>query len=452
MPGWVEHVLWWQVYPLGFVGAAHEPGDAGGDGRVRHRLGHIEAWLDHAIGLGLNGLLLGPIFDSGTHGYDTIDYRRLDPRLGDDADFDHLVTACRDRGLRILLDGVFNHVGTEFPLFRQAVEQGEGSAASRAFRFHWGHTNELGLPAYDCFEGHQSLVELNHDAPEVVDLVVEVMTHWLGRGIDGWRLDAAYAVPESFWAQVLPRVRESHPDAYILGEVIHGDYPAFVAGSGVDSVTQYELWKAIWSSLQSVNFWELSHALGRHDGFLDSFVPQTFLGNHDVTRIATQIGDARHIGHAYAVLLTLGGTPSIYYGDEMGYTGTKEQRVGGDDQVRPVMPRSPSELALGHEVFAIVRELVCLRRRHPWLHRGRTRDLVLTNPGYAFEVIGDGLGERIVVCLNISGETMAFDDLRVTQVLAGVADIGDAAAGRVAGGRRHTAQVSIAPHSWAVLG
>lgn len=436
MPGWVEHVLWWQVYPLGFVGAAHEPAP-GGTASPRHRLGHVVHWLDHAIELGLNGLLLGPVFESGTHGYDTRDYRRIDPRLGDDGDIDRLIAACRDRGLRILLDGVFNHVGTDFPLFRLALTEGEGSPASRSFRFHWGHTNDLGLPAYDCFEGHQTLVEFNHDAPEVADLVVDVMTHWLGRGIDGWRLDAAYAVPESFWGQVLPRVRERHPDAYFLGEVIHGDYPAFVAATGVDSVTQYELWKAIWSSLASANFWELSHALGRHDSFLRTFVPQTFLGNHDVTRIATQIDDRRHLGHAYAVLFTVGGTPSVYYGDEVGYTGTKEQRVGGDDQVRPVMPASPTDLTLGKDVFATVQELVGVRRRHPWLHRARTRDLVLTNEGYVVEVAG-AEQERIVLCLNIADTPLDVPGLDVATVLAGEAELS-------------RARVRLRPHAWAVL-
>ncbi|WP_460826802.1 alpha-amylase family protein [Nostocoides australiense] len=435
MTGWVEHVLWWHIYPLGFVGAAHVPGSA--EVEPENRLGHIEAWLDHAIELGLNGILLGPVFESGTHGYDTSNYLRIDPRLGDDGDFDHLLDAAKQRGLRVLLDGVFNHVGTEFPLFRQAIAEGPDSPAARAFRFHWGSTNDLGLPAYDCFEGHQSLVELDHDAEEVVDLVADVMTHWLERGIDGWRLDAAYAVPQHFWARVLPRVRERFPECYILGEVIHGDYPAFVAESGVDAVTQYELWKAIWSSLASANFWELSHALGRHATFLESFVPQTFVGNHDVTRIATQIEDPRHLGHAYAVLLTVGGTPSIYYGDEMGYTGTKEQRVGGDDQVRPVMPATPAELGLGHDTYAMVKSLVAVRRRHPWLHTARATDLTLTNQVYAYDLRGPD-GERIVVCLNISAEPATFDDVPAT-VLAGDAALA-------------TSSVMVAPHSWAVLG
>ncbi|WP_324277956.1 alpha-amylase family glycosyl hydrolase [Blastococcus brunescens] len=128
-------------------------------------------------------------------------------------------------------------------------------------------------PAYDDFEGHSALVALDHDEPAVADHVVEVMCHWLDRGVDGWRLDAAYAVPTSFWAGVADRVRERHPDAYLMGEVIHGDYTGFVAGSHLDAVTQYELWKAVWSSLNDANFFELDAALTRHGGFLDAFVP-----------------------------------------------------------------------------------------------------------------------------------------------------------------------------------
>src|SRR4051812_9825491 len=140
------------------------------------------------------------------------------------------------------------------------------------------------------------------------------MRHWLDAGADGWRLDAAYAVPPAFWAQVTGRVRETHPDTYLLGEVIQGDYPTFVADARLDSVTQYELWKAVRSSLAERNFFELAWALRRHGDFLDTFVPMTFVGNHDVTRIASALPDRRHLPHAQAVLFLVGGTPTVYYG------------------------------------------------------------------------------------------------------------------------------------------
>ena len=270
---------------------------------VQHRLGRIGDWLDYAVNLGVSGLLLAPIFASSTHGYDTTDHFEIDRRLGDQADFDALVKAMRSRGLRLILDGVFNHVGREFPAFQRAITGGPQAKEGAWFRLTWPEPGKGGDPDYATFEGHRQLVTLNHAEPAVADYVTRVMNHWLDRGADGWRLDAAYAVPREFWRKVLPEVRAKHPDAYVFGEVIHGDYTAFVHETGVDAVTQYELWKAVWSSLNAGNFFELAWALKRHNTFLEAFVPQTFIGNHDVTRIASQLTDERHLaaraGHSH---------------------------------------------------------------------------------------------------------------------------------------------------------
>ena len=337
-PDWVQYAVFWQVFPLGFVGAEPERPDA--DRGVTHRLPGITARLDHAVELGTNGLLLGPVFASESHGYDTTDYFAVDPRLGSAEDLTGLLAAAHHRGLRVLLDGVFNHVGRGFARFGAMVEHGPGSADEEWFRVTWAPGAGPGdVPAYDDFEGYGQLVALNHDSPAVQDFVVEVMCHWLEAGADGWRLDAAYAVPLPFWAAVSRRVRERFPEAYLVGEVIHGDYPSFVVEGGLDSITQYELWKAIRSSISDSNFYELAHALGRHAEFLETFVPLTFVGNHDVTRIASAV-PAEHLPHALALLCCVGGTPTIYYGDELGWQGVKEERFGGDDAIRPAFPRT----------------------------------------------------------------------------------------------------------------
>jgi cyclomaltodextrinase / maltogenic alpha-amylase / neopullulanase len=393
--GWADTAIFWHVYPLGFVGA---PRSARPEAIPRVR--RLDNWLDYVIELGANGLLLGPVFASETHGYDTVDHYRVDPRLGTEGDLLELFAQASGRGIRVVLDGVFNHVGRGFPQLKDVRDRG----AESAFR-SWFHRRPDG--SFDTFEGHERLVTLNHDEPAVVEYVVDVMCHWLDRGADGWRLDAAYAVPTAFWRQVTDRVRARHPDAWLLAEVIHGDYTAFVNESGVDSLTQYELWKAIWSSLNDGNFFELAWALKRHEQLLDGFVPQTFLGNHDVTRIASQLVDHRHLAHALVLLLTTAGIPSIYAGDEQGMVGLKEQREGGDDSIRPAFPDHP-ELRLPaaeEDMLSLHRELISLRRRHPWLVRARTVVEHLTNEQLLLRAT-DGKSS-LLVALNL-GEPDVF--------------------------------------------
>ncbi|MDO5697064.1 MAG: alpha-amylase family protein [Dermatophilus congolensis] len=386
---WVKNAIWWQVYPLGFVGAQIRGDEAGGP--VKHRFAHLEAWLDHALELGASGIMLGPVFASESHGYDTIDHFRIDPRLGDLADFDHFVLEAKSRGLRVCLDGVFNHVGKQFSAYRRVLKGGPEAPESKWFHLTWPDGWKKGTePEYRRFEGHGPLVELNHDSDVVADYVIDVMKFWLCRGVDAWRLDAAYAVDPAFWAKVLPKVREKYPKAWFVGEVIHGDYAGIVQSSTMDSLTQYELWKAIWSSLNDVNFHELKHALGRHQEFMASFVPQTFVGNHDVTRIVDAAGSPEKAILAATVLFTVAGIPSIYYGDEHGFTGVKTETESGDDAVRPTMPQSPSELAkTGSRVHDAYRGLIAMRRRHPWLVRSRVEVEQVTNERVVYRAIPD---------------------------------------------------------------
>ncbi|MES7773401.1 alpha-amylase family protein [Cutibacterium acnes] len=387
-PGWVDHLIGWHVYPLGFVGAPARLESQ----EVSHRLAHLGAWLDHAVALGCSSLALGPVFSSASHGYDTLDYFTIDPRLGDDDDFDHLLQAAHARGLSVLLDGVFNHVSRRNRIVQDAQSAGPDSDAGRMVRWCAGHL--------DVFEGHSDLVALNHDNPAVREHVTRIMNYWCGRGVDGWRLDAAYSVNPEFWAAVLPSVREKYPDVWIFGEVIHGDYASIVRASGMDSVTQYELWKGIWSSIESRNFFELDHALGRHNEFSDAFTPMTFVGNHDVTRIASRVGQDGAV-LATAILATIGGIPLIYYGDELAYRGVKEERFGGDDDIRPVFPASPADLSnLGADTLRAHQSLLGLRRRHPWLVDARTESLDLTNERYVYRTGVPGV-EPLIVELDV---------------------------------------------------
>lgn len=385
-----DHVTWYHVYPLGALGApVHERTD-----EVTHRLGALEPWLDHAVDLGCSGLLLGPIFASVSHGYDTLDHYRIDPRLGDAGDFDALVAACRERGLALMLDGVFNHVSTQHGLV------GEGSPMlrrSNGYLYTW--------------EGHDNLVELDHTRGDVADWITEIMLHWLRRGISGWRLDVAYAVAPEFWREVIGRVRREFPDALFLGEVIHGDYASIADAATLDSVTAYELWKGTWSAIKDTNGWELAHALERHDAFSAHHVLNTFVGNHDVDRIASLVGgDGAAL--AASVLFTVPGMPSVYYGDEQGFTGVRGTGMHADDPVRPPLPASPAELSpLGADLERVYRELIGFRRRHAWLSRARVSVVGKANEWieYASEVDGQRVDVRLDLAPTLRVSVRASD-------------------------------------------
>ncbi|MFI1991615.1 alpha-amylase family glycosyl hydrolase [Actinoplanes sp. NPDC020271] len=372
MSDWAEHVIWWHLHPLTFLGAPRQALPPGAPAEPRLR--NLGPWLDYLLELGCNGLALGPIFASETHGYDTVDHYRVDRRLGTEDDLRWLVDECRAKGIRVMLDGVFNHVG-------------RGFAHPEWFRRDGGD--------YATFEGHGHLVALDHDDPEVVEYVTGVMRHWLDFGVDAWRLDAAYAVPLPFWKKTAGAI----DGGWFVGEVIHGDYPAWVRDGGLDSVTQYELWKAVWSSLNDLNLFELAWALERHDTFSADFAPMTFVGNHDVTRLASALTDRRHLGLALVVLFTVGGVPSIYAGDEQAFQGVKREAENGDDAIRPAFPSTPAGLAPdGWPVYRLHEQLIGLRRRHPWLHRAVTRPVHLANKQFAYEVsAGD---HRLIVLLN----------------------------------------------------
>jgi cyclomaltodextrinase / maltogenic alpha-amylase / neopullulanase len=429
MVSWVDHVIWWQVYPLGFLGAEKE---AGAVQSGVNRLPRLHGWLDHLISWGGNGLLLGPIFTSTSHGYDTVDYFQIDPRLGDDADFDRLVEACRARGVRLLLDGVFNHAGRNFPPVAQALAEGPGSEAevwvSKLY-------DTAGVITADYFEGHDTLITLNHSSPRVQEFVRDVMLHWLRRGIDGWRLDAAYAVPASFWAAVLPEVRKEFPDAWFVGEMIHGDYIDYVKDSGLDSITEYELWWAIWSSIDSVDFHVLEWTLGRHARFVEHFLPLTFLGNHDVTRVASQIRDPRHWSHAVALLCFLPGVPSVYYGDEFGLQAIKENRPSGDDAVRPEMPKERWLFEHSHpEVEQAYRRMIGFRRRHPWLVDGVIEIELVHKARIVVRSRARQGEEALALALNLASEPFVLPD-----------------DGEVLEAQPAVARGTVAPHGWAVV-
>jgi len=235
--------------------------------------------------------------------------------------------------------------------------------------------------------------------------------------------------------------------------MIHGDYAAYGCEAGLDAVTQYEMWKAIWSSLNDRNFHELDHALGRHNAFLGSFddgrLPQTFVGNHDVTRLATELDDDRHFGHALAVLMCIGGVPSVYYGDEQGFRGLKEHRAGGDDAIRPAFPAAPADLPPdGWRYYRLHQRLIGFRRRHPWLVRARTEAAHLEPSALALRARGERAGEQVLLLLNVGDAELRFavDTAGLT-----VAETGDMGTGDITRAGAAIDPLLVPGHSWTIL-
>ena len=328
---------------------------AAADGGLRRLTG----WLDHVADLGCGAVLLTPIHSSSRHGYDTVDAFALDERLGSDADLDQFVEACHERDLKLLFDGVFNHAGRAFT------------------RPEWLSDR--------VWEGHHELPTLDHDNPEVLDWAEAVTRHWLDRGGDGWRFDVAYSFPRPFLAELTSRIKSAHPSAFLFGEMIAGDFAGLVQQTALDSATAYELYKAIWSSLNDANMWELAWALERHAALAAEFPPVTFVGNHDVSRIATQLHDPRHLELALAVLFTVPGIPCVYYGDELGWTGAKTTGLGGDDAIRPALPATYDDTS-----HAAPRDLhrkwIGFRREHPELTSATLHVVEKTNPTITYRV------------------------------------------------------------------
>ena len=398
-----EHAIIWHLYPLGALGAPKvNPAFSGeGDTTPGRTLADLVPWLDHARKLGANVLQLGPIFEAYSHGYDTLNYFKIDPRLGDIDDFHTLIDAAHQRGFSVIGDGVFNHVSPACPQMQDLAKRGQQSAYANAFRIDWRGWQPGHLPNYKTFEGHAGLAALNHSDPTVLALVKNVMDYWLGKGLDGWRLDAAYAIDPALWAQVLPPLRKKYPHLWVSGEVIHGNYTQLLEAAGWDSLTQYELWKSIWSSLEQKNFYELQWNLRRHLEFCEHFWPQTFLGNHDVTRIASRLSPAQ-VGQAAAILFTLPGIPSIYSGDECGARGVKEERLGGDDAIRPPLPAFQGPQNRGEKQFwHYYASLIALRRRHSWLAHANVEITHLENEVIAYRAFArEGDGQLLVVLNN----------------------------------------------------
>lgn len=374
MNKWYEKGIFYHVYPLGLVGAPKENREAS----VSDRFGELDEWIPHIRSLGCNAIYIGPLFESSTHGYDTRDYRMVDRRLGSNEDFKEFVSLCHNQGIKVVVDGVFNHTGREFFAFADLVKNRENSPYRdwyKGVNFGWGEPF-----GYDAWQGHGELPCLNLWNPEVKQYLFDTIRFWIDTfDIDGIRLDCANVLDFGFMKELRSQTSAMKDDFWLMGEVIHGEYSRWVNEDILHSVTNYELHKSIYSGHNDHNYFEIAHNVRR----LLTIAPKlyTFVDNHDENRIASKVLNKEHLFPIYTVLFTLPGIPSIYYGSEWGIEGKRTKT--SDDMLRPQLSISEKD-GRDSELTEYISTLGHIHEENSQLHQGTYKELLLTNRQYAF--------------------------------------------------------------------
>jgi glycosidase len=397
---WADNAIFYHIYPLGLTAA---PAQNAFNAPITHRLDALLPWLDHIHALGANSIYLGPVFESTSHGYDTIDYYHVDRRLGDHADLVRLANAIHERGMRLVLDAVFNHVGRDFWAFKDL--QAHGQASTYVNWFHGlnfnGHS-PLGDPfQYEGWQGHYSLVKLNLGNPDVRTHLFGAVEMWMDEfGIDGLRLDAADCIDLDFLQALHQVTQQRRPDFWLLGEVVHGDYRKWANQQTLDSVTNYESYKGLYSSFNDRNFHEIAYSLDRQfgSGGLYRDLPlYNFIDNHDVDRIASKLMNPTHLYPLYLLLFTMPGIPSVYYGSEWGIEGKKAP--WSDEPLRPALDLRQMQANSPHpNLGPIIKRLSDLRSQFKALSSGIYQQVHVESDLLAFTRQVEA--QRVLVVIN----------------------------------------------------
>jgi len=421
-PSWTKDAIFYHIYPLGLCAAPqtndlHRP--------PVHRLDSLIPWLDHIKDIGANALYLGPVFQSSRHGYDTIDYYQVDRRLGDNDTLARFADAAHRRGIRLVLDAVFNHVGRQFWAFEDVRNNRESSPFCDWFKglSFKGHSPAGDPFQYESWQGHYSLVNLNLAHPHVRAHLFDAVGMWMDRfGIDGLRLDAADCLDLDFLKALKDFTKVRQSDFWLMGEVVHGDYRMWANAEALDTVTNYETYKGLYSSLIDSNYHEVAYALNRQfgpDGLYRNLWLYNFVDNHDVDRVASKLGDPGLLYPLYLLLFTMPGIPSIYYGSEWGIKGQKQG--WSDAPLRPALDLNHSRKAGPQpDLQWDIQRLARLRKSYPSLRLGDYRQVLVKPRQFAFQrQVGQ---ETIVIALNSDQETTRVD-LPLNQPTGSLVDV-----------------------------
>ena len=361
----------------------------------------VEEWIPHMKKLGINAIYFSPVFESDTHGYNTRDYKKIDTRLGTNEDFKELCEKLHENGIKVVLDGVFNHVGRGFYQFQDVVKNRENSRYLDWFKINLGGNSNYndGL-WYEGWEGNYDLVKLNLQNGEVVEHILDAVRFWVEEfDIDGLRLDVAYSLDENFLRRLRSFTQELKPEFYLLGEMLHGDYNRLVNDEMLHSATNYECYKGLYSSFNSMNMFEIIHSLLRQFGPENWTLYKgkhmlSFVDNHDVTRVASILTNEKHLPLIYAMCFGMPGIPCVYYGSEWGAKGNKSE---GDPALR-VSFEEPEF----NELSEWISKLAEAKKGSEALNYGTFRSVVLTNKQCIFERKTEA--ERVLVAINADSE------------------------------------------------
>ena len=390
---WAYNSVFYQIYPIGFCGAPTQ-----NDGECVPRIRKLLDWSGYLQELGVDSILLNPIFESDSHGYDTRDFKKIDCRLGTNDDFASICKDLHAHGVKIVLDGVFNHVGRGFWAFKDVQEKKWDSPYKDWFHINFdGNSNYNDGFWYEGWEGHFELVKLNLQNPAVADYLLECVKYWVDTfDIDGLRLDVAYSLDHGFMQRLRSYVEELKDGFVLIGEVLFGDYNLIVNERMLHSCTNYECYKGIYSSFNSMNLFEIAHSLHRQFGPDPWCIYRgkhlvTFVDNHDVTRLASILTNDKHIPLAYGLLFGMPGIPCHYYGSEWGQPG--EKAPDNDYALRPCF-----ETPMPNELTEYIKQLIRIRQNSDALCNGSYKNIIIQNHQLVFERCSDT--ERIIVAIN----------------------------------------------------
>ena len=394
---WAYENVFYQIYPLGFCGAPFE-----NNGVLEHRILKVNDWIPHIEKLGANAIYFSPVFESDTHGYNTRDYTKIDTRLGTNEDFQSVCKNLHKAGIKVVLDGVFNHVGRGFWAFQDVLEKRWDSPYKDWFHISFdGNSNYNDGLWYEGWEGNYDLVKLNLRNEDVIQHIFSCIKGWVEEfDIDGLRLDVAYCLDHDFLRRLRSFCDGLKLDFCLVGETRHGDYNQWMNDSMLHSVTNYECYKGLYSSFNSMNMFEINHSLLRQFG-PDNWTLYkgkhllSFVDNHDVTRVASILSNENHLPLIYALAFGMPGIPCVYYGSEWGAKAKKED---GDPALRACFEKPE-----WNDLTTFISRLAEAKKHSDALNYGDFRSVLLTNRQCIFERKTDS--ERVLVAINADDQS-----------------------------------------------